>query len=280
MGTDLSVVNAARVSFNKESVPDFNTEIEKYNNQYYINQYYRLRFQMPATSTGIVIYRRHYTPADMTVASGTYLKGVGPWERIRIPTASLTIDGEGWYYVNVRPAIYSDYFIGNSVNPLYGSSGLWPNSTDAQKISNIYPILGAGATVISGVETAWQQFLFVIETSNVEQSNGLLLKSFKTAEDDLYNSLPLVGEVDGFTTGTVPRDLVIGDTTVYNVMVDSGTSRRLSQAISRPDNDKITRSTNNSASYDPYGPFPPARTALGSAFTLRLQGPRDGATVY
>ena len=259
---------------------NYGREIEKYNNQYYINQYFRLRFQMPAASTGIIIYRRHYTPADMNSTSSSYLKGVGPWERIRIATASLTIDGEGWYYVNLRPAIYWDYFNGNSVNPLYGASGQWPSSTDPQKISGIYPILSATAGVSGGKEFTWQQFLFVVETSNVEQTNGLLLKSFKTAEDDLYNSLPLVYEVDGFTTGTVPRDFIVGDTGVYNDMVASGTNRRLSQAIARPDHDKITRSTNNTASWDPYGPFPPARTAVGSSFSLRLQGPRDGATVY
>ena len=105
------------------------------------------------------------------------------------------------------------------------------------------------------------------------------MKSFKTAEDDINNTLPLVQEVDGFTTGLVPRDLVISDTGVYNTF-DVATNRKLSQAITRPDNDKITRSTNNTASDAPLGPFPPARTAYGSSFSLRLQGPRDGVTVY
>ena len=261
---------------------NYGREIEKFNNQYYINQYYRLRFQMPATSTGIVVYRRWFTPQDVTINPGFagYLRGVGPWERIRLATGSIPLDGEGWYQLNLRPAIYPDYFNGNSVNPLYGPSGSWPLATDPRKLTGIYPILGAGAGITQGKEFTWQQFLFVIETSNVEQTNGLLLKSFKTAEDDLYNTSPLVPEVDGFTTGVVPRDLVVDNTAVYNTF-DSATNRRLSQAITRPDNDKITRSTNNSASDAPFGPFPPARTAYGSAFTLRLQGPREiGITVY
>jgi hypothetical protein len=259
---------------------NYGREIAKYNNQYYINQYYNLTFDMPATATALIVYRRWFTPNGLS--DGTkYLQGIGPWERIRIPEASVPVTGSGFRIVNLRPAIFYDYFnTDNTVNSLYGASGSWPLATDPNKLSGIYPILGAGSGVSGGSEFAWQQFLFVIEDSNVELTTGLLLKSFKTAEDDLYNSLPLVPAVDGFTVGNVPRDLVVGDTGIYNTMFTSGSNRRLSQAITRPDNDKITRSTNNSASDDPYGPFPPARTAVGSAFSVRLQGPRGGGTVY
>jgi hypothetical protein len=258
---------------------NYGREIAKYQNEYYINQYYTLYFDMPPTATAIIVYRRWYRP-DVLQNTGS-LYGIGPWERIRVAENLVPVTGSGWRIINLRPAIYSDYFnIDNSVNPLYGSAGNWPLATDPNRLSNIYPILTASTEISGGKETGFQQFLFVIEDTNVELTQGLVLKSFKTKEDNIYDSLPLQPQVDGFTTGKVPRDFIIGDTSIYNTMFTAGSNRRLSQAITRPANTSITRSTNNSASDDAFGPFPPARTARGSAFTKLLQGPRGGGTVY
>ena len=259
------------------------SEIEKYNNNFYLNRYYTVRFQLPPAAVNLIVYRRHYTPFFIQDYSGfpKYFR-IGPWERISIAVSGLTADAEGWYNINLRGPVHWQYFnysgtiTPGQINSLYGVSGNWPMSSSSypNNLNNVYPYGGTSSAKTGGSNDYHGQFLFVIQTAT-EQSKGIMLRSF--------DSPNTVSEYDGFVLPEVTRFLV-DDTTIFNSMFDAGYGRRLSENIG--DTVAITELTTekvdayNQVASDVYTKIPPARDVFNGAFTRFLQQPRNGDTVY
>lgn len=259
---------------------------EKYNGTYYLNGYYTLKFNLPATSTGIVAYRRTRNPIwdKQQPGASLYMK-TGPWERIRIAIGDLTTDSEGWKVLNLRGPIDWQYFsttytpataFGNPlVRNIYGPSGQWPSVVTSPTLSGIYPLGDIDTEAETGpyaYDRQYAEYLFIIETSNVEQDNGILLKGFSS------NSVnqPIL---NGFSTPEVERDYQIQDKTIYNTLFQENYGRRLSEYITAPATDKLSGKYGYLPRTYSEDSNPPSRLTLTGAYTIFAQGPRDGTGV-
>ena len=272
------------LALTSNQAPDF----EYFNGQYYLNRYYKFRFQMPDTADALVVYRRYYNPNYLKDYSGIpKYQRIGPWEKVRIPIGDLTLDSQGWYNVNLRGSIHFQYFDGNNPTPgfvdtAYGPSGQWPSPTAPNKIAGIVPYFGVSSAIentsAGKVEFEWTQFLMVVEDIGIEGPSGLLLKSFYDNNDQINSSTVITPDVDGFTVGNVRRDQIVADISIFN-SVANGYGRKLSEAIAAPNIDKLTWYTQIAKILE-LSSSPPARANFASAYSLRCNQPRNGDIVY
>ena len=210
-------------------------DVRKAGSQYYINQWYNLRFQMPTTATAIIVYRRVYNVnGEKSTNISPFAKywTLGAWERVRIETSALTLDSDGWYNINVRGPIdhtlFNSYYqVPNGANTANKYSTIyrnkWPNNS-ATGLTDMYPYAGAGNNHVSTSTTRWMQYLFVLEISSVEESKGLLLRDFHVPTSGFI----IENNVDGFISGNVPRDQIVTVSDYNNL--DADYDRRLSEA--------------------------------------------------
>ena len=254
--------------------------------KFYINKWYRIRFQLPSTALGLYVYRRMYDTyaATKTTTSNSTAKywGIGPWERARLPVVSLVADSEGWYTANIRGPVHYGYF-----NPYYevsgfGAQGLlqtnyslgWPSVNAVPKLSGMRPYAGIGNNVQTS--TSYMQYLFVIQKANgLPETKGLLLRDFYT-DDQGGNYKP---EKEGFGLGGVRSDVVIEDLdAAFNTTFEAGYGRRLSESlISSPAGVFTLTAVDN---LDPR-PIPQLNKAFNGTYTQFLQNPRIGtANLY
>ena len=266
------------------AVWDFTKSSTLANDFYYINHWYELKFQVPASATAIILYRRSYTsdyPTITTASSAKYF-GLGQWERRRVALSSLTQDAEGWYTINVRGPIAHTYFNsyyqvsgGPNNGQLYSSiySPTWPYSRSLANggLSGMYPYAGAGNSPAYSSSGRYNQYLFVIEDSSVEQTKGLMLRDFNVSA--VNGQFP--NNVDGFQSGSVVRDQVIEDTSQFNSL-DAGYGRRLSEALAAVDFNKLVSTTSGNS-----GSFPNKFPSTNATYNVFLSQPvTGGITVY
>ncbi len=246
---------------------------------YFLNKWYKLYFQVPSTSPGIVLYRRYYDTFGMQQDPNTtgYSKywGIGPWERVVILKSSLSLVN-GWYEANVRGPVFYSYFspyyqvpgyIGSTwdslVSPSYSS--FWPNSQHPSRLLNVRPYQGAGDNPQNS--TVYNQFLVVLlKADNTEETRGLLLRDFATQD---FGSA-WTREKEGFTVGGVANDNVITDlNATFNTPFIGGYGRRLTDAISPAPFNRLNTGD----------PQLPAQDNAGN-YTRFLNPPQDGTTIY
>ena len=206
----------------------------------YLNTWYELRFQLPSSSTGLVLYRRYYDSVAVektTVTTTAKYNGLGPWERVYWSKASLTADAEGWYKVAMRGPIAENYFsrfyevragstlVANDIAPSY--SPKFPNDYETRSLTGVRPYYGAGNEGVSS--TYYAQYLFVIESSaGVEENKGLLLRSFNTYSFAFDYKRVNNGLIEGGVSPVIVNDI----NATYNTAIQNGYGRRLSEALS------------------------------------------------
>ena len=265
------------------AVWDFTKSSSLANDFYYINHWYELKFQVPASATGIILYRRSYTPLyPTTVGTSAKYFGLGQWERVRVALSSLTLS-EGFYTINVRGPIHHTYFnsyyevsggpnSGNKYSSIYSPTWPFSRSLASGGLSGMYPYAGAGNNPANASSTRFNQFMFVVEDANTEQTKGLMLRDFSVAS---VNGLFPNG-VDGFQCGGVTRDQVIEDTTIFN-QLDSGYDRRLQEALTAPAFNKLTSENIRGNT----GSFPNRFPSTNATYNVFLSQPSQGGiTVY
>ena len=265
-------------------------------NSFYLNTYYRLRFQLPTTATAIICYRRHYWASAVAAGTSTSAPyyGIGPWERVRVAKASMTADGDGWFNLNFRGPIAPTYFNLRHivqagvplVDGIYGAAGVWPYTGSIRTVSGVYPYAGdlnGSAAFGSNGNSYEHQYLFVIEDENVELNKGLMLEDFFTANTaGGPTQLPeqkWAAVKEGFVVGNLNTDRVINDIVAeFNTPITAGYGRKLSDAITSPAFNKLTGITSSfrfPAQPKDSGGFP----LIGQQFSQFLNQPRDGQTV-
>ena len=206
---------------------------------YTLNVYYTFKFQMPNdTFEQLVIHRRLYDTvgASKTSVTGTAkYYGLGRWEKININRAFLTKGSDGFYTVNVRGPL--DYFLFNIyyearagqtlIQPHY-DTGSYPNNTEANKITGIFPYAGAGNTQWSYANgTSWNEWLFSIKDLGVESDKAIRVKDFYTA--DGYSNTDFKTQVDGLATGNISKDDIV-NISDFNTF-EAGYARNINEAI-------------------------------------------------
>jgi len=258
-------------------------DLEITGNLVYLNHWYNLEFQMPSTATAIVVYRRLYNLdgiARTTVTSTSKYYQLGPWDRVRIPRASIPTVG-GWSSLNVKGPIeateWFDTFFevpgysGRTVTWAPGTRGpiflpTFPNTTSPYRLTGIRPYYGAGNDAVNSRQ--YVQYLFVIEDALGETNKGLLLRSFFTensASSALYKSVR-----EGFGEGNVQAIVVEDINQEFNLSVQEGYGRRLSEAVASPSIPNLRVRTNPGA----------PRASNWAEYDIFVRPPRDGTTVY
>ena len=256
-----------------------------------LNSYYQFKFQMPNdTFDALVVHRRVYDKngaAKTTTTTVAKYNGLGIWEKVLVPRASMTKGSDGFYTVNVRGPIDPELFnpayqvtAGNNLIKSQFASGYYPDATDANKLTGVYPYYGAGNTTWTySANTYWAEFLFSIKDAGTEQTRAIRLTDFYTptlAADGFKTA------IDGFLSGNVRKDdiVTIADFNTF----EAGYSRNINEAItsSIPLNrlQMGSRQQNAGAYFSPYQKQVPNSTAFGVAPTIFLQQPTTGDTVY
>lgn len=200
-----------------------------------INAYYQLVFQPTATADTLVIYRRAWSPLGAGKTTSTpfakYFE-LGAWEKVVVPLSSLSTNADGFKVINVRGPLshrnFAQYYqvSGYSVglfDPYYGTTGAYFNNPS---YSDFWLYGGVGDTNYTTNDlNSRYEFLFVMRTSGVEETRGLLLTNFYTEK---RTSTGYRSEVDGFTAG-VSRDTIV-TVSDYNGF-QAGYRRNINEAI-------------------------------------------------
>jgi hypothetical protein len=249
-----------------------------------LSTYYTLTFTTPNdTFDNITVWRRWY---NSTAAAGTQTGvakyyGLGAWEKIEIPRASIT-KASGVYTLNLRgpldPTLFEPYYqqTGYSTKTLYRSeytaSGNWP-PTGGLVATGMYPYYGAGNTNLSTASTpTYVEFLLAIKDVGVLSTQAAKLTDFNTSGVSPNYRL----ETDGFISGNVNKlaTVTLADYNPYT----AGYGRNLNEAITNIALNKLVLPPSGN-----YG-FTGVPNRNGSYTTpvaswIYLSGP-DGVTVY
>jgi hypothetical protein len=254
---------------------------------YYLNSYYQLRFQPDSASDNLVIYRRVWntTGAQRSSIVGTTAKyfGLGAWDKQTVALSSLTTDADGWKVINVRgptsPNLFEPYFESTAGKTLFRNMwgpapSVYPYTGATQTINTVYPYYGAGNNALTSSTTEWCEFIFVLASGSTEAVKGLLLRDFNTVQ----TGTGYLKEVDGFTKG------VSKDTTVnladYNGFT-SGYKRNMNEALTSIPTAALHWGNNNGTGASYVGAFGvPNATSYTASYSIFLQNPTDGSTVY
>ena len=194
-------------------------------------------------------------------------------------------DADGWRKISLRGPIdyrwYSQYYevTGYTATDTLLSNGIqdgqqwdpnWPiNYTiTTNRLSGMRPYAGAGNNSIAA--SARHEWLFVIEDSlGVEDNKGLYLRDFNTFNKSTgYKKIR-----EGFGEGNLQPVTINDLNATYNTPFDAGYGRRLSEALTSVDLDKLT---------DPAGlryPAPYPGRGMYDPFIEFLRQPRDGTQV-
>lgn len=270
-------------SFNVEKVDNAN---------FHLNAYYTARFQLPSTADAIVVYRRMNSPIGYLRTTATEQNGakfytLGPWEKIRVTAAELTVDADGWYVLNLRGPIHWDYFNiryeldagAPLVNPKYGSSGKFPSGKTSLfwDYPGIYPYYGTGNEKVDKLTQnpsnfSYAQFMFVIEEAGQEGPTALLLNEFYTEVSGSNFKTTL----DGFGEPGVPKR-EIADYEQVNTGLTNGYGRTLAEALSGITVDKLWDL--ESGLITELLESPPTKASYGQNFDIFLQNPKNGLDV-
>lgn len=237
-----------------------------------LNAWFELTFQAPnQTFTSLICYRRVYSgsgAARTTAGQLAKYYGLGAWEKVTIPRASLTHQGSGVYTVNLRGPI--SYYVFNSsptgglFKSIYGPTGQYPGPgyDGLLQLSLMYPYFGVGlGNLIYPAE-----YLFVLNDGG-EGTKAVRLTDFYTDVSGA-TAAGFKTEVDGIQSANQPRDdyRLISD---YNGF-DAGFYRNINEALT---NITVSQLTN-----DDFGRgFP--RHANFTNWSFYLANP-VGVTVY
>lgn len=203
-----------------------------------LNSYYQLKFQMPNdTFDALVIHRRVWDKngaAKTTITFTAKYNGLGIWEKVLVTRASMTKGSDGFYTVNLRgpidPGVFNEKYqvsAGNNLIKAQYGAGFYPDSSEPNKLTGVYPYYGTGNTAWSyASNTAWAEFLFSIKDAGVEQTRAIRLTDFFTnfsIADGFQN------QVDGFLSGNVRKDdiVTIADFNTF----EAGYSRNINEAV-------------------------------------------------
>lgn len=207
-------------------------------NQLRLNMWYQLQFQAPnQTFTSLIVYRRVFSAAGAaktTVGTSAKYFGLGPWEKVTIPRASLTHLGSGVYTVDVRGPIRHDVFepyyqitAGRRLwNDSYGPSpSRYPYIGATPYLELMYPYYGLGNDTSSGTYKA--EFLFVLDDGG-EGAKGCRLTEFYTDVSGATTT-GFKTDVDGIQAANIPRDDYV---TIANYnSYDAGFYRNINEAL-------------------------------------------------
>ena len=260
-----------------------------------LNSYYQFKFQMPNdTFDALVVHRRVYDKngaARTSVTTVAKYNGLGIWEKVLVPRASMTKGSDGFYTVNVRGPIDPELFnsayqvtAGNNLIKSQFGSGSYPSySSPPFDQTGIYPYYGAGNTTWTySANTTWVEFLFSIKDAGTEQTRAIRLKDFYTpaAAADGFKTA-----IDGFLSGNVRKDdiVTISDFNTF----DAGYSRNINEAITSTialSKLQMGSRQQNGAAWlrpDPQPSQVPSITSYSAtSVTIVLQQPTTGDTVY
>ena len=256
------------------------------NGNYYLNRYFKLKFQMPNdTFDGVVIYRRvfdTYGAANSTGAGSAKYFGLGAWEKTYAARTSLVKGADGLYTLNVRGPLdiwlfdpYYELQTGKTLwlNKWGPSPGKYPSQTAQSFATDVYPYYGTGnADFRSGTITRWAEFIFVIKDVGVESSKGLYVKDFFAAVDGTAWRT----DVDGFLTGNIEKNVVV-TVSDYNTF-SAGYKRNINESVY---NDFGTG--NIALAQLATGPASPTygrSTPSGASLNVYLLPPTSGDTVF
>ena len=113
------------------------------------------------------------------------------------------------------------------IQPHY-DTGSYPNNTEANKITGIFPYAGAGNTQWSYANgTSWNEWLFSIKDLGVESDKAIRVKDFYTA--DGYSNTDFKTQVDGLATGNISKDDIV-NISDFNTF-EAGYARNINEAI-------------------------------------------------
>jgi hypothetical protein len=247
--------------------------------------YYKLAFSTPNdTFDSIIVYRRVFNAVAAAGAGTNKYLGLGPWEKVVIPRASMT-KTSGLYTVNLRGPIHPDIFnpYGSATTPLaagafhsmYGSSGKYPNSWSGTNfVADAFPYWGVGNGPTSS--GSYVEFLLAIKDAGVESAKAARLTDFSSSN--------AVGDYSGFGTGGVRKDSVV-TLADYNVY-DAGYKRNLNEALTNSSGGNIAHSklvvpgTSGANMYAGNGPiYKNAATDVPANWKV-VTNPENGDTVY
>jgi hypothetical protein len=224
-GTQIAIINQEQIEATASKTNNVTTAIK-------LNTYYKLTFTTPNdTFDNITVYRRLYNqPAAAGTQSGVAkYYGLGAWEKIEIPRASIT-KAAGVYTLNLRGPLHPEMFnrnynpsVGGSTlyESYYGPSGNWPLGSSTV-INSVYPYYGAGN---ANSNTVWVEFLLAIKDVGVLSTQAARLTDFSTSgSGPEYRQ-----EIDGFVSGNVSK-LAVVNLADYNTFT-AGYNRNLNEAI-------------------------------------------------
>jgi hypothetical protein len=249
-----------------------------------LSTYYKLTFTTPNdTFDNVTVWRRLYNP---TSAAGTQTgvakyTGLGAWEIIEIPRASLTNISAKFYSLNLRGPLHPNLFdpkyqqSGYSSATLfqyyYGPDGNWPNTGGGQVINSVYPYWGAGNRNFSTTSNQpWVEFLLAIKDTGVLSTQALRLTDFNTS-----GSAPNYRtDSNGFAANVSNQNFVtLAD---YNNFT-AGYKRNLNEAITNVALDKLVL-PDNPNQWNLGGT--PYRKGTATSTWINLSGPEGTDTVY
>jgi hypothetical protein len=243
-----------------------------------LSTYYTLTFTTPNdTFTNIIVYRRVYNADSATRLANTAgvakYKGLGAWEKITVPRASITKSG-GVYTLNLRgplsPALFDDKYeitAGKTLyQNIYGPSGNWPANNSGVVINTVYPYWGVGNG--PGTNMNIVEFLFSIEDAGVVSDKAARVTDFSVP----FTLGSYTAESDGFISGNVNK-LNVVNVSDYNNFV-AGYGRNISEALTSINLNQLVLIGGTTVPYSNVSFY-----ATPSANWIRLQGP-DGVTVY
>lgn len=212
-------------------------------NQVRLNSWYQFQFQAPnQTFTSLIVYRRVFDPngaikSTVTSTTAKYF-GLGAWEKVTIPRASLTHLGSGVYVADVRGPIAPNLFNPKyQVTNAYRSTQLYeeaygpapskyPSTSSTPFLELMYPYYGLGNN--PGGLSSNAEFLFVLNDGG-EGAKALRVTEFFTDTKGSTTTPGFRTEVDGFQTANIAKDnyVNIADYNTY----DAGYLRNINEAL-------------------------------------------------
>jgi hypothetical protein len=260
-----------------------------------LNQWYQLRFQLPTRAAALVCYRRKFDllgSVSTSVTTFAKYKGLGPWEKVRVPKSALTLDAEGWYTANFRGPIADNYFSYYYETARFPTATLLSGAIDNQTYVPLYPTTGQVVSASQRIgnirpyatessinafdfnNTIWHQYLFVIEDqSGTLDNRGLLLKNFRTDMSAGGFKPVRIGLGEGNVNPLVVEDI----NQTFNLDYEANYGRRLSEALTSTDLANLEVKT---ATGGQVPSFAPGNRYANAPFRSFLLKPKDGTNIY